>query len=91
MSGSILIEAAERPEKPLDPPVIIGPAILHRGDVLAVLRTMPDNSVDSIVTDPPYELGFMGKAWDASGIAYNVDMWREALRVLKPGGHGPSR
>jgi site-specific DNA-methyltransferase (adenine-specific) len=48
---------------------------------------MPDNSFDSIVTDPPYELGFMGKSWDASGIAYNVEMWREALRVLKPGGH----
>jgi len=51
------------------------------------LPTMPDNSVDSIVTDPPYELGFMGKAWDKSGIAYNVDMWKECLRVLKPGGH----
>lgn len=60
---------------------------LHHGDCLAVLAEMPDSSVDSIVTDPPYELGFMGKSWDASGIAYNVDMWREALRVLKPGGH----
>jgi len=48
---------------------------------------MPDNSVDSIVTDPPYELGFMGKSWDASGIAFNVEVWQEALRVLKPGGH----
>lgn len=48
---------------------------------------MADASVDSIVTDPPYELGFMGKSWDASGIAFNVDVWREALRVLKPGGH----
>lgn len=48
---------------------------------------MPEASVDSIVTDPPYELGFMGKSWDASGIAFNVEVWREALRVLKPGGH----
>lgn len=48
---------------------------------------MPDNSVDSIVTDPPYELGFMGKSWDSTGIAFNVDVWREALRVIKPGGH----
>lgn len=63
------------------------PYTLHVGDVLDVLRTMPDCSADSIVTDPPYELGFMGKSWDATGIAYNVDMWREALRVLKPGGH----
>mgnify|MGYP003656694617 FL=1 len=51
------------------------------------MKAMPDNSVDSIVTDPPYELGFMGKSWDASGIAFNVEVWREALRVLKPGGH----
>jgi len=43
--------------------------------------------VDSIVTDPPYELGFMGKKWDSSGIAYSVELWTECLRVLKPGGH----
>lgn len=51
------------------------------------MATFPDNSIDAIVTDPPYELGFMGKAWDGSGIAHDVAMWREALRVLKPGGH----
>lgn len=56
-------------------------------DCLDVLPTLPDASVDSVVTDPPYELGFMGKGWDATGIAYNVTMWRECLRVLKPGGH----
>ena len=44
---------------------------LHHGDNREVLRTMPDNSVDSIVTDPPYELGFMGKKWDSTGIAYD--------------------
>jgi DNA modification methylase len=60
---------------------------LHLGDSLNILTTLPDNSVDAIVTDPPYELGFMGKAWDASGIAYNVNLWRECWRVLKPGGH----
>lgn len=63
------------------------PFILHLGDCIAVMRTMPGNSVDAIVTDPPYELGFMGKSWDASGIANSVELWREALRVLKPGGH----
>jgi site-specific DNA-methyltransferase (adenine-specific) len=63
------------------------PYTLHMGDCIEVMRGIPDNSVDSIVTDPPYELGFMGKSWDASGIAYSVAMWREALRVLKPGGH----
>lgn len=51
------------------------------------MRLFPDGYFDSVVTDPPYELGFMGKTWDASGIAYSVEMWREALRVLKPGGH----
>lgn len=51
------------------------------------LKNLPDNSIDSVVTDPPYELGFMGKSWDSSGIAYNVDMWKEVFRVLKPGGH----
>ena len=57
------------------------------GSNLDVLPTLPDNSVDSIVTDPPYELGFMGKKWDSSGIAYSVKLWQECLRVLKPGGH----
>jgi site-specific DNA-methyltransferase (adenine-specific) len=57
------------------------------GNCLDILPTLEDNSIDSIVTDPPYELGFMGKSWDSSGIAYNVDVWRECLRVLKPGGH----
>jgi DNA modification methylase len=60
--------------------------VLH-GDCVELMRAMPECSVDSIVTDPPYELGFMGKAWDGAGIAYSLDMWREALRVLKPGGH----
>ena len=60
---------------------------LINADCIEAMKAMPDNSVDSIVTDPPYELGFMGKSWDASGIAFNVDVWREALRVIKPGGH----
>lgn len=60
---------------------------LWHGDCLDVLPALPDASVDSVVTDPPYELGFMGKGWDATGIAYNVTVWRECLRVLKPGGH----
>jgi DNA modification methylase len=61
--------------------------VIHAGNNLDVLPTLPDNSVDSIVTDPPYELGFMGKKWDNSGIAYSVELWTECLRVLKPGGH----
>lgn len=58
---------------------------LHHGDCLGVLRTMPDNSVDSIVTDPPYGLSFMGKKWDYDVPA--TEIWVECLRVLKPGGH----
>ena len=57
------------------------------GDCRASMATLPDASVDAVVCDPPYELGFMGKSWDASGIAYDLEVWRQALRVLKPGGH----
>ena len=60
---------------------------LINADCIEAMKAMPDNSVDSIVTDPPYELGFMGKSWDASGIAFNIEVWQEALRVIKPGGH----
>jgi site-specific DNA-methyltransferase (adenine-specific) len=62
-------------------------AVVYHASNLDVLPLMADNSVDSIVCDPPYELGFMGKAWDSTGIAYSVELWRECLRVLKPGGH----
>ena len=51
------------------------------------MAALEPESIDSIVTDPPYELGFMGRGWDSSGIAYQVDVWRAALRALKPGGH----
>jgi DNA modification methylase len=57
------------------------------GDCIDKLKELEENSVDSIVTDPPYELGFMGKKWDSTGIANNKEMWAECLRVLKPGGH----
>lgn len=86
---------------------------LHLGDCLDVMRSLPAESVDSIVTDPPYHLttdkkggcgqasvnlgtphgrarigtGFMGMKWDGGDIAFRPEVWREALRVLKPGGH----
>jgi hypothetical protein len=60
---------------------------IRHGDCREVLKQLPDCSVDSIVTDPPYELGFMGKAWDSTGVAYQVEVWQECLRVLKVGGH----
>jgi len=67
--------------------IVVGDARVVFGDCRDVLKTLADNSVDSVVTDPPYELGFMGKKWDSTGIAYDVTVWEECLRVLKPGGH----
>ena len=55
------------------------------GDNMESLRKLPDNSIDSIVTDPPYGLSFMGKKWDYD--VPSVDFWKEVWRVLKPGGH----
>lgn len=66
---------------------VIGAAHLYNEDCITVIKSLPDNSIDSVVTDPPYELGFMGKKWDNTGIANSVEMWAEVLRVLKPGGH----
>lgn len=57
------------------------------GDARERLKELADGSIDSIVTDPPYELAFMGKSWDKSGIAFNKEVWEECLRVLKPGGY----
>jgi DNA methylase len=59
--------------------------MILQGDSLIVLKDFPDNSIDSIVTDPPYGLSFMNKKWDYS--VPNVELWKEVLRVLKPGGH----
>jgi DNA modification methylase len=67
--------------------ITVGGAVVYVGDCREQLKHLADNSVDSVVTDPPYELGFMGKSWDSTGIAYDVTVWEECLRVLKPGGH----
>ena len=58
---------------------------LHCGDCFEVMQGLPDNSVDLVLTDPPYGLSFMGKKWDYD--VPSVEIWAEALRVLKPGGH----
>ena len=55
------------------------------GNCLDRLKDLEDNSVDAIVTDPPYGLSFMGKKWDYD--VPSVDIWKECLRVLKPGGY----
>jgi len=58
--------------------------LLH-GDCLEQMKTLDDNSVDSIVSDPPYGISFMAKKWDYD--VPSVEVWEEAMRVLKPGGH----
>lgn len=63
------------------------PFYLLNGDSNQKLLELPENSVDAVVTDPPYELGFMGKSWDATGIAYSVEFWKRVMRVMKPGAH----
>jgi DNA modification methylase len=58
---------------------------LYQGNNIESLKKLPDNSIDSIVSDPPYGLSFMGKKWDYD--VPSVEFWKEVLRVLKPGGH----
>ena len=60
---------------------------LYQGNMLDMLEVIEPNSIDSIVTDPPYELNFMGKGWDNSGIAFQPSTWLKCLQVLKPGGY----
>ena len=60
---------------------------LYQGDMLKVLDTFEEDSIDCIITDPPYELNFMNKGWDNTGIVFNVETWKKCLRVLKPGGY----
>lgn len=62
-------------------------AIVEHSDCRAYLATLATNSIDACTTDTPYELNFMGREWDRSGIANQVELWREVYRVLKPGAH----
>lgn len=57
------------------------------GDMLEELDKMQENTIDAIITDPPYELNFMGKGWDNAGVSFNKETWGKCLRVLKPGGY----
>ena len=60
---------------------------LYHGNMLNMLDVIEPNSIDAIVTDPPYELNFMGKNWDNSGIAFQKETWEKCLKVLTPGGY----
>ena len=63
--------------------------ILNNEDCIVQMQKMIDEGiqVDSVVTDPPYELGFMGKSWDSTGIAFQKETWELTFQLLKPGGH----
>ena len=60
---------------------------LYQGSMLDMLEVIEPNSIDSIITDPPYELNFMGKGWDNSGIAFQKETWEKCYEVLKSGGY----
>lgn len=60
---------------------------LHKGDMREVLKSFDAETFTACVTDPPYELGFMGKKWDKTGVVNNPETWSEVMRVLKPGAH----
>ena len=60
---------------------------LYHGNMLDMLDVIELNSIDSIVTDPPYELNFMGKGWDNAGVSFQKETWKKCFDVLKPGGY----
>ena len=60
---------------------------IYNGDMLDMLQVIKPESIDAIVCDPPYELGFMNKSWDSTGIAFKKETWENCLKVLKPGGY----
>lgn len=60
---------------------------INHADILNWAKNYDGEPFDGILCDPPYELGFMGKSWDSTGIAFNVELWTELLRICKPGAH----
>lgn len=60
---------------------------IYNGDMLDMLQVIKPESIDAIVCDPPYELGFMNKSWDSTGIAFKKETWKNCFEVLKPGGY----
>lgn len=60
---------------------------LYNGNMLDMLEVIEPNSIDSIITDPPYELNFMGKGWDNAGVSFQKETWEKCFQVLKSGGY----
>jgi DNA modification methylase len=82
--GVIVVDNNEQSEHP-SPYFSDGSCVIYNGDCADILLSIPENSIDAVVTDPPYGLSFMGKRWDYD--VPSVDVWVQCLRVLKPGGH----
>jgi site-specific DNA-methyltransferase (adenine-specific) len=76
--------APARPPLPAELPIAWA---VREGDAVQLLRALPADSIDAVVTDPPYGLEFMGKAWDRVPAEFHREWAAEALRVLKPGGY----
>ena len=60
---------------------------LYEGNMLDMLDVIEPETIDSIVTDPPYELNFMNKGWDNAGVSFKKETWQKCYEVLKPGGY----
>lgn len=60
---------------------------LYKGNMLDMLDDIKENSIDAVITDPPYEIGFMGKSWDSSGVAFQKETWGKCFKALKEGGY----
>ena len=60
---------------------------INHADIFEWAKNYKGEPFDAVLCDPPYELGFMGKSWDSTGIAFNKDMWEAVFNILKPGGH----
>jgi len=58
---------------------------IYNNDCKKQLKELEDNSIDTIITDSPYEIGFMSQSWDYSGISFDAQVWKECFRVAKPG------
>lgn len=64
-----------------------GRAVIYLGDCREVLPQLDEHQFHSVATDPPYELEFMNKGWDGSGVAYDLQTWKAVLRACLPGAH----
>lgn len=60
---------------------------LYQGNMLDMLEVIEPNTIDSVVTDPPYELNFMSKGWDNAGVSFQKETWQKCYEALKPGGY----